>query len=99
MFSTNKIKSFSFSQQKCILWLGTHKHHVPLARLYHYITPDKRGIKIIFFLYLQENICCGTINSTSKRLALVAQLDAHPTENQEVAGLTPAGSAAFFHED
>ena len=28
--------------------------------------------------------------------ALVAQLDAHPTGDQEVAGLTPAGSATFF---
>ena len=28
--------------------------------------------------------------------ALVAQLDARPTGDQEVAGLTPAGLATFF---
>ena len=31
--------------------------------------------------------------------SLVAQLDARPTEDQEVAGLTPAGSAKFFRGD
>ena len=31
--------------------------------------------------------------------AVVAQLDAPPTGDQEVAGLTPAGSATFFHGD
>ena len=29
----------------------------------------------------------------------VAQLDARPTGDQEVAGLTPAGLAIFFHGD
>ena len=29
----------------------------------------------------------------------LAQLDAHPTGDQEVAGSTPAGSATFFHGD
>ena len=33
------------------------------------------------------------------RLASVAQLDAHLTADQEVAGLTLAGLATFFHED
>ena len=33
------------------------------------------------------------------QLALVVQLDARPTEDQEVAGSTPAGSATFFHGD
>ena len=31
--------------------------------------------------------------------ALVAQLNTHPPDDQEVAGLTPAGSATFFHGD
>ena len=31
--------------------------------------------------------------------AWVAQLDAHPTGDQEVAGSTPALSATFFHGD
>ena len=31
--------------------------------------------------------------------ASVAQLDACPTDDQEVAGLTPAGSATFFRGD
>ena len=31
--------------------------------------------------------------------ASVAQLDAHPTGNKEVAGLTPAESATFFRGD
>ena len=31
-------------------------------------------------------------------LVLVAQLDARPTEDQEVAGLTPAGWETFFRE-
>ena len=33
------------------------------------------------------------------KLASVAQLDALPTGDQEVAGLTHAGSATFFHGD
>ena len=32
-------------------------------------------------------------------LASVAQLDAHPTGDQEVAGLTPTRLATFFHGD
>ena len=32
-------------------------------------------------------------------LSLVAQLDARPTGDQEVAGSTPAGSATFFTRD
>ena len=31
--------------------------------------------------------------------ALMAQLDARPTGNEDVAGLTPAGLATFFHGD
>ena len=31
--------------------------------------------------------------------ALVAELDACPTEDQEVTGLTPAGSATFLRGD
>ena len=31
--------------------------------------------------------------------ASAAQLDAHPTGDQEVAGLTPAGSATFCRGD
>ena len=30
---------------------------------------------------------------------LVAQLDVGLTDDQEVAGLTPSGSATFFHGD
>ena len=37
--------------------------------------------------------------STEHSKALVAQLDALPTGDQEVAGLTPAGSATFIHGD
>ena len=33
---------------------------------------------------------------TQTGLASVVKLDAHPTGDQEVAGSTPAGSAAFF---
>ena len=33
------------------------------------------------------------------KTASVAQLDAHPTDDQEVAGSTPAGSATFFRGD
>ena len=32
-------------------------------------------------------------------LASKAQLDARPTGDQEVVGLTPTGSATFFHGD
>ena len=31
--------------------------------------------------------------------ASLAQLDAHPSGDQEVVGLTPAGSATFFRRD
>ena len=31
--------------------------------------------------------------------ALVAQLDVHPTGDQEIAGLTPAMSLTFFYGD
>ena len=34
-----------------------------------------------------------------KLSALVAQLDSHPTGDQEVVGSTPAGSATFFREE
>ena len=34
-----------------------------------------------------------------KQPAWVAQLDAHPTGDQEVVGSTPSGSATFFHGD
>ena len=34
-----------------------------------------------------------------EELASVAQLDACPTGDQEVAGSTPVGSATFFHGD
>ena len=39
------------------------------------------------------------MNSLHEVCPSVAQLDARPTEDQEVAGLTPAGSATFFHGD
>ena len=39
------------------------------------------------------------LDHVTPELASVAQLDAHPTSDQEVAGLTPARSAAFFHGD
>ena len=29
------------------------------GRVYRCIATDKRGIQIIFFLFLDENICCG----------------------------------------
>ena len=32
-------------------------------------------------------------------LAMVAQLVAHPTSDQEFAGLTPLWSATFFHKN
>ena len=32
-------------------------------------------------------------------MGLVAELDTHLTGDQEVAGLTPAGLATFFHGD
>ena len=44
------------------------------------------------FLY---SSACPTVTM----LAAVAQLDARPTGNSEVAGSTPAGSATFFSED
>ena len=48
--------------------------------------------------YLVLN-CFGCYNSfTNPRdPASVAQLDACPTGDQEIAGLIPAGSATFFH--
>ena len=40
----------------------------------------------------------GTSNEYPQhKLASVAQLDVRPAGYQEVAGLTPAGSATFFH--
>ena len=35
----------------------------------------------------------------TEQSASVAQLDARPTDDQEVAGSTPAGSATFFRGD
>ena len=35
----------------------------------------------------------------TEQSASVAQLDARPTGDQEVAGSTPAGSATFFRGD
>ena len=48
----------------------------------------------------QPNHSFGMVcNRYPQMPALVAQLDAHPTGNQEVAGSTPIGSATFFHGD
>ena len=49
------------------------------------------GLKYIFYL--------RTLNLNLQMLALVTQLDAHPTRDQKVAGSTPAGSATFFRGD
>ena len=38
----------------------------------------------------------STLKLQTEGRASVAQLDAHPTCDQEVAGLTPARLAAFF---
>ena len=42
-------------------------------------------------------VCPGKIQISL--LALVAQSDGRLTEDQEVPGSTPAGSATFFHGD
>ena len=50
-------------------------------------------------------IKCNRLKNTKSRAkavilpALMAQLDARPTGNQEVAGSTPAGSATLFRGD
>ena len=47
------------------------------------------------------SLCCYC-NSFKKKVHLpasVAQLDAHPTGDQKVAGSAPTGSATFFHGD
>ena len=43
--------------------------------------------------------CCFTNILFYLRPASIAQLYICPTGDQEVAGLTPAGLATFFHED
>ena len=44
--------------------------------------------------------CMHQIERNMKQvLVSVAQLDGHPTGDQEVAGSNPAGSATFFHGD
>ena len=40
-----------------------------------------------------------TVKIQSRLLALLAQLSAHRTGDQEVAGSTPAGLATFFRAD
>ena len=48
----------------------------------------------IFCIYIAPDKREFNVNAAS-----VAQLDAHPTGDQEVAGLTPSGSATFFRGD
>ena len=53
------------------------------------------------FSSLDMNCFLNGVEATVKRKqpVWVAQLDAHPTGDQEVAGSTPSGSATFFHGD
>ena len=51
------------------------------------------------YTWLKSYEIDGTIISTLSRPASVAQLDARPPGDEEVAGSTPAGSATFFSGD
>ena len=47
----------------------------------------------------EPNLNLFYLHMFKDKQALMAQLDACPTGDQEVAGLIPAGSATFFHGD
>ena len=49
--------------------------------------------------HLSTNNICFYKEADKSTPASVAQLDAHMTGDQEVAGSTPAGSATFFRGD
>ena len=70
----------------------------------------RRASRMALVSFHHGNISCnthllevsqrGTSNEYPKnKPASVAQLDVRPAGYQEVAGLTPAGSATFFHGD
>ena len=67
------------------------------------ITRSNRGNVLGNFPYFHiKHIVDGTRkNCLSKAILMtsVAQLDARPTVDQEVAGSNPAGSATFFRKD
>ena len=48
---------------------------------------------------MQSALMRTTKDSDQTELASVAHLDARPTDDQGVAGSTPAGSATFFRGD
>ena len=52
-----------------------------------------RGSHIVYRSFPQD------VLHISKEPAFVAQSDARPTGDQEVAGSSPAGSATFFRRD
>ena len=47
----------------------------------------------------EQGFLCSSACPTVTMSAAVAQMDARPTVNSEVAGSTPARSATFFRED
>ena len=49
--------------------------------------------------HFQMQIFLALLGLKHSELASVAQLDAHQTDDQGVAGSTPAGSATFFRGD
>ena len=58
-------------------------------------------MQIVFSAWNAKSCFQGKIRKIFQNVVWVsvAQLDARPTEDEEVAGSTPAGSATFFHGD
>ena len=53
LYYCSKCKKHCLASKKLDIW------RLPPVLVRIYIAPDKRGIHIIFFLFLDEYICCG----------------------------------------
>ena len=92
---TIRRKSVSFAIQN-----APGKHFVQtvrICRLIRIYSSSTCSTICLQTLRLKNNIVSNT--ERTKQNASVAQFDAPPTGDQEVAGSTPAESATFFHGD
>ena len=87
-FDTYRRESIYFLSQSSDIPISAIGELIPYCQardcMYNHFAPFA-----VFFLFLCLSL--HTVEPTS-----VAQLDARPTEDQDVAGSNPAGSATFF---
>ena len=68
------------------------------------VDSEEHGYAVILCFFpentaMLDNVCMEQLISMTAKPASVAQSDAHPTGDQEVAGSIPPGPATFFRGD